>query len=239
MLERALKVTIMLAMGAFLFTRVTGNTILFYINDRFVILTLLAAVGFLVLAVGIWFSADLGEGAGQASALGRVSWGGLLLVSLPFLLGVLITPRPLGAAALSNREVSLESLTSVAIQERTAVPRTAERTVLDWLIEFQRADNPADLSGQEAQVIGFVYRDSRFADDTFMAGRFIVSCCVADADPIGLIVQSAEAGQFAEDQWLEIRGAFQMGTFDGQETPLLIATEINPVGPPAQPYLYP
>jgi len=239
MLERVLKVAFMLAMAVFLFTRVSGNTILYYINDRFVGLTLLAAAGFLVLAVGIWFATDSADGAGQALALGRVSWGGLLLVSLPVLLGVIVTPRPLGAAALSNREVSLESLTSVALQERTAVLRASERTVLDWLIEFQRADNPADLSGQEAQVIGFVYRDSRFTDDTFMAGRFIVSCCVADADPIGLIVQSADAGQFAEDQWLEIRGAFQMGTFDGQETPLLIATEINPVDPPAQPYLYP
>jgi hypothetical protein len=50
-------------------------------------------------------------------------------------------------------------------------------------------NDPAAFIGQEARLIGFVYRDDRFNGDEFMISRFVISCCAADAAPLGLVVR--------------------------------------------------
>jgi uncharacterized repeat protein (TIGR03943 family) len=155
-------------------------------------------------------------------------------------LGWLVPPKPLGASAFSNREINVGNLQSVAppgSSERMGLI-SGEKNILDWLVDIQNSASPDDLSGQEARVIGFVYRDERFGESQFLVGRFIVSCCVADASPIGLIVQGEEAADFEDDQWIEISGHFETGMFEGEETPILIIDTIEAIEPPAQPYLY-
>jgi putative membrane protein len=115
---------------------------------------------------------------------------------------------------------------------------SGEKNILDWLIDIHNSASPNELAGQEVHVIGFVYRDERFEETQFLVGRFIVSCCVADASPIGLVVQSSEAAELADDQWVEITGHFETGVFDGEEMPLLIIETIQKIEPPQQPYLY-
>jgi uncharacterized repeat protein (TIGR03943 family) len=115
---------------------------------------------------------------------------------------------------------------------------SGEKNIIDWLVDIQNSASPDALRGQEARVIGFVYRDERFSESQFLVGRFIVSCCVADASPVGLVVQGEETADFENDQWIEINGHFETGTFDGEETPILIIDSIKAIEPPAQPYLY-
>lgn len=141
---------------------------------------------------------------------------------------------------MGNREISVGSLSSVAPpqsgdgQELLA----GEKNILDWLNDFQVAENAAALDGEEATITGFVYRDNRFTEEQFMVSRFTVSCCVADAAPIGLVVDWADTPDLPSDQWVEVRGHFEEGTFNGETMPILVADEIVLIDPPAQPYLY-
>jgi putative membrane protein len=244
-MDRFLKTIILLLMGAFLFMRVVDGTVLYYINQRFVLLTWLAAGGFVLVAASYYL---IGRQSHDHTHThdhdhSHLTWAGLLIVALPLLLGWLVPPRPLGAAAIGNREInvgSMGSLASVAPPQSGSVLglSAGEKNILDWLNDFQRQSDPAVFSGQEAHLIGFVYRDGRFADDTFMVARFTVSCCVADAAPIGLIVQWPDAAGLPADQWVDVTGHFEVGTFNGQEIPILVADEITLTEPPAQPYLY-
>jgi putative membrane protein len=61
---------------------------------------------------------------------------------------------------------------------------------------------------------------------------------VADANPVGLIVRWPEAETLADDQWVEVTGRFEAGSFDGEPTPILVIETLTPTDPPAQPYLY-
>ena len=115
----------------------------------------------------------------------------------------------------------------------------AEKNILDWLIEFRSTSNPAAFNEQEAHLVGFVYRDDRFAADTFMVSRFVLSCCAADAAPLGLMVRWPESSTLTADQWVEVTGHFEPGEFDGEPMPILIAEKITPTTVPDQPYLYP
>jgi putative membrane protein len=252
--ERFIKAATMVAMGVFLYSRLLNGSILFYINQRFVTLTLLASVGFLLVGFSIYrqrsgspreIESNDGHQHDHLAAgyhhhdHGRLAWWGLLIVMVPLVFGWLVPPRPLGATAVGNREIGVGSLSSPAGSQSAAgqaIP-ALEKNIVDWLFEIQ-ASGPAALVGQEALVTGFVFRDERFAEDSFMIGRFIVSCCVADAAPVGLIVRWPEAASLADDQWIEARGRFTSGTFDGHSMPVLILEDVSLIDPPAQPYLY-
>jgi len=241
-MNRLVKTLILFLLGAFLFVRVVDGTVLYYINQRFVLLTWLAAGGFVLVAASYYLVSGRHRHAHDHEH-GELTWVGALIVALPLLLGWLVPPRPLGAAAIGNREINLGSLGSLSSIAPPQAGETmglvaGEKNILDWLNDFQRSSNPADFAGQEAHLIGFVYRDGRFADNTFMVARFTVSCCVADAAPVGLIVQWPDAASLPADQWVDVTGHFAVGTFAGQQIPILVADAITLTEPPAQPYLY-
>ncbi|MDW8317162.1 MAG: TIGR03943 family protein [Anaerolineae bacterium] len=170
----------------------------------------------------------------------RLSRVGLALVLLPVVLGLLVPARPLGAGAVGNREVSVGRLSTAAAPRAGQVASPARaKNLLDWLMAFDQAQDPAAFDGQPANLLGFVYRDSRFGDDSFLLSRFVVSCCVADATPIGLVVRTPNASQLALDQWVQVSGHFQAGEFDGHPMPILVADVITPTVAPNQPYLFP
>lgn len=165
----------------------------------------------------------------------------VLVLVIPLVLGFVIRAEPLNASAVKTRGIDTDyssiSLSGASSRSLTIVP--SERNVLDWARAIASTDDTAEFNGQEAKVIGFVYRDSRFGDDQFMVSRFTLSCCVADALAIGLVVQlPPDMSNYAVDTWVEVEGVFQETVFDGSYIPVLNATSITPVDRPDQPYLY-
>jgi putative membrane protein len=247
-----LQALLLMGMGLFLYSRVSSGVVLFYINQRFMTLTLLTAVALMVVGVSFYFRPEAPDeeetnelaSSWRLAARRRirqpVSGWGLLIISLPILLGLLVPPQPLGTAALANREINFSGLGPAVASPGSALSAIPplEKNVMDWLADFQRAPNPAQFDGQEAQVIGFVYRDERFTPDSFMVGRFIVSCCVADAAPIGLIVLWDESLSLTDNTWVEVYGRFEAREFNGRLMPVLIAESVTVTAAPAQPYLY-
>ena len=171
-----------------------------------------------------------------------LTMSGLLLVALPILLGILVPPQPLGAAAMANRDVnvSLQNSGLPAAVRKAAQKSSTDRNILDWLQTFAGAADPAhDLAGQPAKVVGFVFRDKRFGPDQFMVARYVVTCCVADATVAGIVVRSPQAASFASDQWVEVSGTFEPGKLGTEDLPVLSAKAVAEAETPAQPYLYP
>ena len=276
-LETALKALLLLGTAYFLFSRIAGGTLAFYINERFSAYTTLAVAGLLVVALSYPLTRrrgaaapeththavhahaqeeahylELGHDHGHSHAHGEghdhghehgLTWGGVLIVALPILLGLLVSPRPLGAAAMAGREVNVVSANRSAMPaavQAAASKASTERTVLDWSQSFQTvADPAAHFAGEAADVIGFVYHDDRFGPDEFFLTRFVVSCCVADAAVAGVVVRLPPGATVEADQWLRVTGTFAPGTFDGAPVPVLVADTLAPADIPEQPYLYP
>lgn len=237
-MKQLIKVLLFVSLGLFLYTRFTSGTLLFYIHQRFALLTLITALGLILVASSYLYTYQARQTHNHEPH--SFSWLSLVLMALPVLLGVLVAPQPLGATALSNRELNMTNLAALASpQNGSPVFGTAgEKNILDWLYAFQQNPDPAVFTGQEAHIIGFVYRDERFVEDTFLVGRFVVSCCVADANPVGLVVRWPDAPTVADNQWVEVSGRFEAGSFDGQPTPILVVENLTLTDPPTQPYLY-
>ena len=242
-MQRRIKGFVLLVTGLFLLRQLLAGTIYFYINERFTPLTWLAVAGFLLVG-GSYLIRPSEDGHGHehdGHSHGELSWWGVLIVIAPVLLGLLVPPKPLGAAALGNRELNvggLSSLSPPSSDDRMGLV-AGEKNILDWLYGFQANPDPSAFAGQEATVVGFVYRDERFAGTQFMVSRFTLNCCVADASPVGLVVQWDGAEGLPADSWVKVTGIFEEGEFAGKKIPLLIAGNVQPIDQPAQPYLYP
>lgn len=236
------KTAILLGLGLyFVYTIYSGN-LPNYINASFAWLSYVAAGLFLLLGTVSAYYLLRAEPAPppvyyNVDTMRReVSGWALLLVSVPLVLGTVIPSDSLPVeAANGNINFSIANIGPSAAFSKAPL----DRNVLDWLREFARTANPAAFNGQEADVIGFIYREPGFAEDQFMVARFTVSCCVADASAIGLPVISAGAAGLAEGAWVQVRGTFAAGDFRGQRTPILHAAQIAQVSQPQHPYLYP
>jgi putative membrane protein len=237
-LEHALKGLTLIGMALFLTHSIANGTLLFYINRRFAWLTWVATILLLLMAFAYQRASHAGQPHHDHHHDSASPWIALALVALPLLLGILVPPRPLGAQAVAVREINTSGL-GLGDEEAVLARTATERNILDWLRAFSATDDPSAFAGQEATVVGFVYRDDALDADQFMVSRFVITCCVADATVLGLIVSWPASRDLALDTWVEVHGTFQPGQFAGQATPILIADRVTPTAPPNQPYLYP
>ena len=266
--QNTIKALLLIALGLFFYSRLMNGSLYYYINERFMGFTILAVVGLLVVGLSYRYSdpkqaqaphephdqdhqhapdqahehnhADHGHSHG-------LSWGGAFLVALPVILGLLTPAQPLGSAALANRDLGLQlsnSSPSVTAPSSAIVkPRekaATDKNILDWWHEFRRLpDANTALAGQPVRVSGFVFKDEKYGADSFMLIRFTVSCCVADAAVVGLLVQSPESQQLSNDTWVEVTGSFVSSTLDNWQLPIVTAQQVSRIEGPSQPYLYP
>jgi uncharacterized repeat protein (TIGR03943 family) len=165
------------------------------------------------------------------------SWLVLGAIGLPLVMGLLIPAKPLSAGAVQTSGVSTSFSAS-----KTDVLDVAptDRNVLDWIRAFNTATDYSTFNGQQADLIGFVYRDIRMDQGKqFMVARFAVACCVADASALGVIVQAPNAAQWPQDAWVRVKGKFEAQSIGDQKSPVLVAETVENVAAPKQPYLYP
>jgi putative membrane protein len=231
-------------LGLFLYSKISNGTLFFYIHYRFAWLTLLAAMLLLVLAAATMYDVtertDTGEGesCGQEGHTHGVSRTALILLALPIVLGLVVPARPLGAEAVSQRQVNVAAVAPAQLGGR--IQRVEDdNSILGWLRRFYQTPDPAAFVGKEADLVGFVFHDERLGEDQFMVARFAIYCCVADAVPVGIVVRWPEASSLDPDAWVRVQGRFELGEFDGEAIPILAAETVVPTQPPNQPYVYP
>jgi putative membrane protein len=246
---RSLQALILAGLGLFLLSRVWNGKILLYINQRFVILVFLAGLGLVILAQVIFRERPSerdrnGEKTGTDFAEKRVDYGlrwNLWWIALPVMIGLLIPARPLGASVLAMRGINTSAPLTANLDDAQYSLSLApgDRTVLDWIRLFTAADEPQVFIGQPVDIIGFVYHDPRLSQGQFMVGRFTITCCVADALALGMIVNWPGVEGLVENTWVRVQGSLDVTELAGRTIPMVTAHSVEPVQQPEQPYLFP
>ncbi len=239
-LYRSLQALILALLGLLLLNKAWNGTLFWYINARFLPLTMVGALSLLWLA-----RARIGPEANHAQQhdhdhdAGHKSGWVLLILTVPLVLGLLIPAQPLGASAVANKGLAAAPLAAGSQASPLQLEMSpTDRTVLDWVRAFSYSSDPGVYLGQPADVIGFVYHDPRLVEGQFLLARFTITCCVADAAAIGIIVNWDEADSLPDNAWMRVQGFIEMGDLDGQRMPAIRAELLENVPPPDQPYLY-
>ncbi len=241
-LQALLKTGLLLGLGVYFLYNIVSGNLANYINARFAWLSYLAVVLFLLLgASGLY---DLFKRSGQhhheyehEHDHVHLSWPVLAIIAIPLVLGTLIPSRPLGADAVGG-SISVNAV-STGGNWSAFTTNPLEWNVLDWLRAFNNSEDIASFNGQQADIIGFVYKEPTFGEQRFLVARFTISCCVADSSAIGLPVAWQEADALPQDTWVRVQGAFEVGEFQGDMLPILQAASVEVVAQPEHPYLYP
>lgn len=238
-LRLAVKALILIGLGAYFVYNISSGNLANYINARFAWLSYVAVALFMTLG-GFCLYSLLTDRRYQPTAADhlrdQVTLPMLAIVAIPLLLGTLVPSRPLGVEAITG---DLRITSAIAARGSLVTKDPLQRNVLDWSRLFTQSRFPTEFNGQEASIIGFVYRQPDFPENTFMAARFTVSCCVADAMPIGLPIQYTGDTPLTDGAWVRVEGAFQAQTFMDQQVPVLHAERVTFVEQPEHPYLYP
>ena len=164
----------------------------------------------------------------------------LLLLALPVIIGVSAPAQPLSSSSLDNRGVSLTAtFSSKEVSSQSFSVIEEDRTILDWIKLAGSARDTSAYTRQQANVIGFVYYDERLDDSQFMLSRFVVTCCAADAQAIGLPVETMQDIDLVDNTWVRVQGTLDKTNINGDTVPLIRAASVEIITAPEQPYLYP
>jgi putative membrane protein len=255
-LYRVFQFILLAGLGIFIFYKYISGQLIWYINQRFLPLSWLAILGFLGMAAAVIFSTNRSahhhdhddddhhehhdeEHDGKNEPFIPV-WG-IFFIFIPLLLGLTIPAKPLSASAIDNRGISSNApLTAGGGSQTANINKPSEqRTVLDWVKLFNYQSDLSPFLGQKADVLGFVYHDPRLPAGHFMVSRFAITCCVADAFAIGMIVETKDADSLKDNTWVTVKGPVQTIHFNNHQMPLILADMIQDATQPQQPYLFP
>ncbi len=156
------------------------------------------------------------------------------------IVSLIYTPQAFASEAAIQRGIS-DSLTLTRSQPQRFVRQAGseERTIIDWIRTLNVYPEPDAYTGQAVNVSGFVIHPEEWPEDYLMVSRFVLTCCAADAYPVGLPLQLAVSRQaYAPDSWLEVKGKMVTATIDGQRQLAIEPTEIEPIPEPRNPYEY-
>lgn len=171
--------------------------------------------------------------------LPRIGWW--LLV--PVVCIALVPLNPLGADAVRDRranEVSSRRPTSPPVEgASTSAVAGGELTMLDFVSRV--VNDPANPFTEAVTLVGFVTEDPAVVDG-FVLGRFVMSCCAADAAPL-LVRIVWDDDPPPRDSWVEVTGQHVPAPADLPdaeriETVNLVveADEVAEIPQPTEPY---
>ncbi|HEY9848386.1 MAG TPA: TIGR03943 family protein [Leptolyngbyaceae cyanobacterium] len=168
-----------------------------------------------------------------------LGWSSTLLL-ITAILGFLITPRVFNSQTALERGVTDTLLmTRSQPQEFRSAKKPEERSLIDWVRTLNTYPEPDAYAGQKVKVKGFVVHPKELPDNYLLLSRFVLTCCAADAYPIGLPVKlNTSRSAYQPDKWLEIEGMMIAETFGDKRQLTIQANSLTPIPEPKNPYDY-
>ncbi|MDJ0704325.1 MAG: TIGR03943 family protein [Leptolyngbyaceae cyanobacterium MO_188.B28] len=167
------------------------------------------------------------------------NWSSAILLGVA-VFGLIYTPKAFASDTALQRGIT-DTLTATRSQPQRFVRNAApeERTIIDWVRTLNVYPEPDAYTAQRANVTGFVIHPPDWPDNYLMISRFVLTCCAADAYPVGLPVKlSGSRSTYAPDTWLEVEGAMGTETLDERRQLVIEPTALKQISEPKNPYEY-
>lgn len=224
----------------------TGELFLL-IHPNYKILTIVAAIALLLIALMKgWFvwrasrSVRIVPTPAQHLTLFPPGFSSIIMLTVA-IAGLIITPRAFASQTAIDRGVSEAiTLTRVKPQSFQASAKTEDKSLIDWIRTLQVYPEPDAYTGQKAKIEGFVVYPPNLPEQYFLATRFVITCCAADAYPVSLPVKLTQGSRndYKVDSWVSIEGTMITETLAGKRQLTVQAASLKPIPQPKNPYNY-
>ncbi|NJK72994.1 MAG: TIGR03943 family protein [Oscillatoriales cyanobacterium RU_3_3] len=169
------------------------------------------------------------------------SFGSTLMLSVA-LIALATTPRTFTSqTALERGLTEALPITRLQPQEFRNATKPENRSLVEWVRLLNFNPEPDTYRGQKVKVKGFIIHPPNVPEQYLWIGRFIITCCAADAYPVGLPVK-LQPGQtrasFPPDTWWEITGEAITEELEGKRKLTIQASSLQQIPEPKNPYDY-
>jgi len=220
------------------------------IHTNYFGLTIIGAIALLLISLGrfwqlgnVWRQQTKGLGSvippEQHVSLFPPGWSsGLLLATA--IIGLLVTPQVFSSQTAIQRGI-VESMTATRSRPQSFrhTANTEDRNLIEWIRTLNVYPEPDAYTGQKVKVQGFVVHAPNLPKNYLIISRFVITCCAADAYPVGLPVKLAGSSDaYPADSWQEIRGEMITETLDNKRQLAIAAKEITKIPQPQNPFSY-
>ncbi|MBQ4382649.1 MAG: outer membrane insertion C- signal [Oscillospiraceae bacterium] len=104
-----------------------------------------------------------------------------------------------------------------------------------WFLDCQ--ENPQKYEGRKIRFLAQVYRPLRMGTDSFVAGRFAMTCCAADIQFVGYPCSWSASGKLQNRQWVTVTARVQIknhSVYKGKKGPVLTGLSVEPAQKPQE-----
>lgn len=165
-------------------------------------------------------------------------WSSAILLAVA-LFGLQFTPQPFASQMALDRGVT-ETLTLTRSQPQAFRDATKpeNRSLIDWIRTLNVYPEPDAYTGQKVNIEGFVIHLPEVPMTHLGIARFVITCCAADAYPVGLPVKlpSGDRSAYKPDSWLQIEGQMITEELAGKRQLVIKASKLTEIPTPANPY---
>jgi len=164
--------------------------------------------------------------------------GSLMVLLAVAVFGLIYVPRPFASdTALARGIADPVGLTRSQPQRFVRNTPPEDRRLIDWIRTLNVYPEPDAYTGDPVNVTGFVIHPPDWSDNYLMVARFVLTCCAADAYPVGIPVKlMGDRGEFAPDSWVTVQGQMITESLDGQRRVVIQPTTMESVPEPENPY---
>ncbi len=243
---------ILLAWALWMLRLLASGEVLLYLHPRMKIFVWFAVLGFLVLSATTAWSALRGRGR-------RAPRAGYAVFLVPLVLAIAGGPRALGADAADTRLMRISSPAAPLTPSGPSAGRTLESilastapgSVLFFEDDFHSAmaadmaATPDRYEGRRLSLVGFAHRVPGLPADQVFLTRLLITCCAADAEPVGVLASWPSAAELKGGEWMRVTGVAKRTAYRNPYTgkdssiSMILVDEVVPGEKPASPYLYP
>jgi len=208
--------------------------LLYYIHPRYVLWALLAAgATLIVVPLAYRYRKSIHTDYPSPSA-SRVN----VIIIVVILAAIFLPATPLQSfTALERFDPGAPAVANISYMLSSPVDPAAQNlTIREWIILLYRQNaNLLSYQNRSVDVTGFIYADT---DRQFYVMRFVVTCCTADATPVGIPVQYTWSQQFKAGDWVEVKGKISIINQQTSPEAVIVPDSVTAVAQPDIPYIY-
>ncbi|MDH3347888.1 MAG: TIGR03943 family protein [Desulfobulbaceae bacterium] len=205
-------------------------------------------IGCGVVMTIILLASELFSNRGPRQGFRPAALGQNLILLLPLLLYLPAQDVTLSSASFSKRLTGKPDLTLLQNNEPILQPgqhdknapsilETEKKRIMEFPLSYL-IDNPKNYIGKQTKVKGMVFYNDDLPASTFLCIRLLITCCLADASPKGILINYSDKTPPPEHSWVVVEGNYMAINSRDKDFLGIKAKSLEVVPEPQLPYLY-